>query len=303
MKKIASTLMTVGFIFIACISSTQNVHAFSTSIATDFNSLELEVYDDFGVDVDNLYITWSQIGEMEFYLSDGVTMKNETILRNELLLLGNASPANQSMNIMSIPTSIDCGTEDCFDNLGGGGGGSTSGCPSGYVEFLNVCYPTASVCDTYGNTSLRVNKQEIILAILNPEQIYFAFRARELATSYVNLFYNRDGSNETSDAFRHGAYSAYLTKFLGAYAAEQWTDAHESSCSSGISLAMDLHNNEVGREIALEECRTFVYIFGVKIYTGYVSDYQVAQKIKNGVDNGDFLYVLDNDLVPTVPEE
>jgi len=62
--------------------------------------------------------------------------------------------------------------------------------------------------------------------------------------------WQNDGHN---DAFRHAYWSALLTKEFGAEWAEQFTTAHEGvPGNQSTREAMDLYNNEVGRQIALD---------------------------------------------------
>lgn len=59
---------------------------------------------------------------------------------------------------------------------------------------------------------------------------------------------NPDGQ---ADAFRHAYWNALMTQQYGeAWAAEYATSHERNPTSNHIAVAMDLHNNEVGREIA-----------------------------------------------------
>lgn len=59
---------------------------------------------------------------------------------------------------------------------------------------------------------------------------------------------NPDGQ---ADAFRHAYWNALMTQQYGeAWAAEYATSHERNPKSNHIAVAMDLHNNEVGREIA-----------------------------------------------------
>jgi hypothetical protein len=62
---------------------------------------------------------------------------------------------------------------------------------------------------------------------------------------------NADMHNSPSDAFHHAYWSALMTREYGAGFAEQFTTAHETSYWSVKEQAfMDLHNNQVGIDIA-----------------------------------------------------
>lgn len=60
-----------------------------------------------------------------------------------------------------------------------------------------------------------------------------------------------DGNDNHTDAFRHAYWNAILSRRFGPYWTAKFTTAHESDPSNpGPREAMDLYNNEVGREIA-----------------------------------------------------
>lgn len=80
---------------------------------------------------------------------------------------------------------------------------------------------------------------EAQIAALPPEQ-------QDVARA---LYPTNDGH---TDAFRHAYWSARLTAEFGVGWAEQFTVAHEGVPGNpGIREAMDLYNNEVGRDIAV----------------------------------------------------
>ena len=65
---------------------------------------------------------------------------------------------------------------------------------------------------------------------------------------------NNDGHR---DAFRHAYWNALLTKEFGAEWTTQFTTAHEAlPGNTAVREAMDLYNNEVGRQIALNSPST-----------------------------------------------
>ncbi|MDV6011060.1 DUF6973 domain-containing protein [Haloechinothrix sp. LS1_15] len=65
-----------------------------------------------------------------------------------------------------------------------------------------------------------------------------------------------DGQGETdghADAFRHAYWNAQLTQRFGEEWTEEFTTAHEGDPDNHPTpVAMDQHNNEVGRRIAVE---------------------------------------------------
>ena len=69
-------------------------------------------------------------------------------------------------------------------------------------------------------------------------------------TELRNAWPRNDGHN---DAFRHAYWNARLTSEYGADWTKQFTTAHEgSNGGSSTREAMDLYNNEVGRQIAID---------------------------------------------------
>jgi hypothetical protein len=111
--------------------------------------------------------------------------------------------------------------------------------------------------------------KEEITAILNP---YDAYRANELSYSVPEkvrkLQDDRklppEGRNNETDAVRHTLWNYEMTKTFGAKEAKKIGDAHERGAIRNIfkkdgsgpndesERLMDLHNNKVGRELALD---------------------------------------------------
>lgn len=82
--------------------------------------------------------------------------------------------------------------------------------------------------------------------------------ARNIATSQTEAKFGVNGLGDRSDAFRHGIWNAEMTVLIGREKAELFATAHEDKDvtgneSDGYPKAahrdMDLHNNEVGRNI------------------------------------------------------
>jgi hypothetical protein len=79
-----------------------------------------------------------------------------------------------------------------------------------------------------------------------------------------------------TDAFRHAYWNARLTSEFGAEWTAQFTTAHEgSSIGNSTGEAMDLYNNQVGRQIALSNPKA--------------SPAELADLVKKALDNGDLL--------------
>ena len=91
-----------------------------------------------------------------------------------------------------------------------------------------------------------------------------------------------DGShNGHQDAFRHTYWNARLTQEFGAEWAEQFTTAHEGVADTpSAEEAMDLYNNEVGRQIAIDNPDA--------------SPEEIAGLVQQAADNGELL-VIDGD--------
>lgn len=68
-----------------------------------------------------------------------------------------------------------------------------------------------------------------------------------------NTFGGEGGTDGHADAFRHAYWNAMLTQRFGEKWTQEYATAHERNPDSHPTpVAMDLHNNEVGRRIALE---------------------------------------------------
>jgi hypothetical protein len=81
-----------------------------------------------------------------------------------------------------------------------------------------------------------------------------------------------------TDAFRHAYWNAQLTSEFGAEWTAQFTTAHEgSNPGNSTREAMDLYNNQVGRQIALNNPKA--------------SPAELADLVKAALDNGDLVVV------------
>lgn len=86
------------------------------------------------------------------------------------------------------------------------------------------------------------------------------------------------GNDGHRDAFRHAYWNALLTKEFGAEWTTQFTTAHEGLDSNpAVREAMDLYNNEVGRQIAISNPNA--------------TEEQLANLVKQAVDNGEMVVV------------
>ena len=82
--------------------------------------------------------------------------------------------------------------------------------------------------------------------------------AKNIAISQTEEKFGINGLGDKSDAFRHGLWNAEMTVLIGKDKAELFATAHEDKDVTGTEADgylktshrdMDLHNNEVGREI------------------------------------------------------
>ena len=92
------------------------------------------------------------------------------------------------------------------------------------------------------------------------EEPFFMYASRSLARSTAGKYYpDLDGSgflqNDPGDAYRHAFWSALLTRTYGEDFARDFTTAHETEANNEPDAReqsfMDLHNNEIGIQIAL----------------------------------------------------
>lgn len=82
--------------------------------------------------------------------------------------------------------------------------------------------------------------------------------AKNIATNQTEFKFGRNGLGDKSDAFRHGIWNAEMTILIGKEKAELFATAHEDKDVTGTESDgfpktahrdMDLHNNEIGRNL------------------------------------------------------
>lgn len=84
-----------------------------------------------------------------------------------------------------------------------------------------------------------------------PAALHLFWKIREHVESVAEGQYDGSGLEDgVSDAFRHAYWNALMVKEFGDEFATDFATAHERTDGSPTSHAMDLHNNEVGRQIA-----------------------------------------------------
>lgn len=82
--------------------------------------------------------------------------------------------------------------------------------------------------------------------------------AKNIATNQTEIKFGRNGLGDKSDAFCHGIWNAEMTILIGKEKAELFATAHEDKDVTGTESDgfpktahrdMDLHNNEIGRNL------------------------------------------------------
>lgn len=116
------------------------------------------------------------------------------------------------------------------------------------VENYN---PNQSISTPLGGADLPesyygLNPEEQVLAKKHPFQATQYYISSQVAFNYTQTKFGYNGTDDSSDAFRHAFWSSVLTMRIGQTDAKTWTDAHEAH-STGLPRSMDLWNNTVGR--------------------------------------------------------
>jgi hypothetical protein len=129
---------------------------------------------------------------------------------------------------------------------------------------------------------MELRKSEaLLLAELGPLDAVDAFRIKDHAEKMCALRFpppdGITGDNHT-DAFRHAYWNAMMTQRFGEEWTRKFTTAHERKPGyPAAQEAMDLHNNEIGRRIALDNPSA--------------SPDELALIVENAVKNGDTVVV------------
>ena len=94
-------------------------------------------------------------------------------------------------------------------------------------------------------------------------------RAKNIAYEYGEKVYgDKSGIDRTqANAYRHAMWNAVMTDLIGEKRAQKFADAHEAEFLKKYpkDCEMDLHNNELGRRIALEYAGQGYDVFSKKI--------------------------------------
>jgi hypothetical protein len=96
----------------------------------------------------------------------------------------------------------------------------------------------------------RTNIREVINAIFHFVAAFKIFANHNKAESFAKESDLEGQSGGARDAYRHIVWSALNTRDVGEKTTKKFTDAHEASTEQNSSdRAMDIYNNEIGREI------------------------------------------------------
>jgi hypothetical protein len=110
--------------------------------------------------------------------------------------------------------------------------------------------------------------------------MYYLYEEADNTTYELYKQYDPFGKmhNSTADAFHHAYFSALITRHFGPTFAERFMTAHETRPGSKPSeVFMDLHNNQVGIEIALAN-------------GAFATDSMLQNAITDSIDKGE-LYI------------
>jgi len=132
--------------------------------------------------------------------------------------------------------------------------------PAGAMEFYQVqddpdsppfLSPTGVGASTYG-LSLTASEAAIFRELSDHDKLRFIEIRKEAIAAGRAAYPSPDGNDDHADAYRHAYWTARLSHEFGPDFAQRYTTAHEAlPGNQGPREAMDLHNNEVGRQVAL----------------------------------------------------
>ncbi len=112
----------------------------------------------------------------------------------------------------------------------------------------------------------RLNEKEKELARWDPIGLYNIQKAANIAKDRMIDIYHKDKDNWEGNAYKHAMWNAVMTDLMGYEAAKKWADAHEDLPNNPVkSKKMDLYNNEIGRQIALQHAGQGYDVFSKEI--------------------------------------
>ncbi len=99
----------------------------------------------------------------------------------------------------------------------------------------------------------------------NKADIFFFLVDGLLAWEHTKARFGKNSEDGENHAFRHALWSALMTRDMGVKKAEEFASNHELPIYQTRGRTMDLHNNKIGREIAVELMQTGDLSVGVII--------------------------------------
>ncbi len=132
------------------------------------------------------------------------------------------------------------------------------------------------------------NDAEKALAKKDYFAAYQVNQARKIADEYTAKTYNVDPTkqdNNQPNAYRHAMWNAVMTDKIGEEKAKKFADAHELVENYDLwkeNCQMDLHNNELGRRIAIEYAGQGYDVFSQKIQEAINNDEAIVLRWDEG---------------------
>ncbi|GIH07752.1 hypothetical protein Rhe02_58190 [Rhizocola hellebori] len=128
------------------------------------------------------------------------------------------------------------------------------------------------------------NSEGAILTELSADQLisFYQLRGEAFTVSQQNfpplMHGHTAGNDDHTDAYRHAYWNARMTQLYGADFTERYATAHETGANNpGPREAMDLHNNQIGRQIAIDH--------------PHASPAELQTLIRQAVDRGDTVVI------------
>ena len=113
-----------------------------------------------------------------------------------------------------------------------------------------------------------INEVEKSLAKSDYVAAYQVNESRKITEEYIDKTYGqgKDIDGTQVNAYRHAMWNAVMTDKIGEEKAKAFADAHEQIPNNPIQYyEMDIHNNELGRKIAIEYAGQGYDVFSQKI--------------------------------------
>jgi hypothetical protein len=101
----------------------------------------------------------------------------------------------------------------------------------------------------------RLTYEEWVLSIYNPLNAYSVYKtiapSGQKATVSFPCDSDVDFEDSKADALRHAFWNALMVRTTSLSFAEKIADAHESATTNEAAKKMDIHNNKIGRDLAV----------------------------------------------------